>query len=181
MSVSEETYQRVALEDPSGRWELHCGRLRQKPLMSADHNQTEFRLVVSLVQGLDLQRFQVRSDSGSVRLASGSYYIPDVYVVPVGLVQAQLGNPGLEVFVAPLPLVIEVWSPSTGAYDLETKLREYRERGDIEIWLVHPLEHTIMAWVRQPNGGYAETLYIDGAVRPTALPGVVIDLAELFK
>jgi hypothetical protein len=33
--------------------------------------------------------------------------------------------------------VVEVWSRSTGAYDVETKLQGYREHGDAEI-LVHP-------------------------------------------
>jgi hypothetical protein len=27
MPISEETFERVALEDPDGKWELHCGRL----------------------------------------------------------------------------------------------------------------------------------------------------------
>src|SRR5205807_3903156 len=108
MPVSERTYKTVAMEDPSGRWELHCGQLRQKPLMSADHNQTIFRLLASLFQQVDLRMFQIRSDLGSVRLSSSGYYVPDVYVVPADLVGSQLGTPKLEVFTAPLPLVIEV-------------------------------------------------------------------------
>ena len=39
MAISERTFQQLALEDPSGHWELHCGQLRQKPPMSAEHNQ----------------------------------------------------------------------------------------------------------------------------------------------
>jgi hypothetical protein len=34
MAVSQQTYERVALEDPDGRWELHGGRLREKPGMT---------------------------------------------------------------------------------------------------------------------------------------------------
>jgi Uma2 family endonuclease len=180
MPVTESTYKKVALEDPNGRWELHCGQLRQKPLMSADHNQTIFRLLASLFQQLDLQAFQVRSDLGSVRLLSSGYYVPDIYVVPAALVHPQLGASPLEVFTAPLPLVIEVWSPSTGEYDVETKLPEYQARGDLEIWCVHPLAHTLRAWVRQPDGRYVETLHTGGVVRPSALAGVQIDLGTLF-
>ena len=37
MPVSEETFERVALEDPEGRWELICGKLREKPAMTTEH------------------------------------------------------------------------------------------------------------------------------------------------
>ena len=33
MPVSAETYERVALEDPEGKWEPVCARLRRKPIM----------------------------------------------------------------------------------------------------------------------------------------------------
>jgi Uma2 family endonuclease len=180
MPIREGTYQKVALEDPSGRWELHCGQLRQKPLMSSDHNETLTRLFGWLFQQLDMEHFRVRSNAGSVRHSAASYYIPDVYVVPAESVRSQQGRPRLEVFRVPLLLVIEVWSPSTGDYDVEVKLREYQHRGDLEIWRVHPYEHTITSWVRQPDGSYLERTYASGMVRPTALPDVAIDLDGLF-
>ena len=180
MPVSERTYKKVALEDPNGRWELHNGELRQKPHMSADHNRTISRLFGWVFQQVDQERFEVRSNLGHVRRSSRSYYLPDVHVVPVELVQPQIGTRRLEVFATPLPLVIEVWSPSTGDYDLETKVPEYQARGDLEIWRVHPFEHTVIAWVRQPNGTYLESLHSGGIIRPAALPAVSIDLDKLF-
>ena len=86
----------------------------------------------------------------------------------------------LEVYDEPMPLVVEVWSPSTGDYDVEEKLREYQRRGDLEIWRIHPYKRTLTAWVRQPNGSYSETLYRSGTIRPTNLTGVEFDLAGLF-
>ena len=79
-----------------------------------------------------------------------------------------------------MPLVVEVWSPSTGDYDVETKLQEYQRRGDLEIWRIHPYEQTLTAWRRQPDGSYTETLYRGGRVQPVALPNVTIDLDDLF-
>jgi hypothetical protein len=38
MPVGEATYERVALEDPDGEWELDCGRLWSKPGMTTQHN-----------------------------------------------------------------------------------------------------------------------------------------------
>ncbi len=92
--------------------------------MSADHNQATSRLFGWLFQQLDPDEFQVRSNLGTVRRSSERYYVPDVHVVPIDLVRRQLGNQRLEVFVQPLPLVVEVSSPSTGDYDVETKLPE---------------------------------------------------------
>ena len=80
-----------------------------------------------------------------------------------------------------MPLVVEVWSPSTGDYDVMTKLQQYQFRGDAEIWLVHPYDRTLTAWRRRPDGSYSETLYREGSIEPVALPGVCIELASLFE
>ena len=183
MAVSEEMYRQLALEDPHGSWELHCGVLRQKPGMSFEHSHVLVDLFVLLQQQLDKQEFTVRPSLGRVRRSPEHYYIPDVYVVPTDLVQEgrRLHPRALEVYEAPLPLVVEVWSPSTGAYDLESKLPEYQRRGDLEIWRIHPYERTLTAWRRQPDGSYTETLYRGGTMQPVALPGVTIDLDALFS
>lgn len=181
MPVSDKTYRMLALEDPEGQWELHCGELRQKPAMSVDHNRGATRLLLQLGRQLDESEFDVRANMGHVRRASDSYYIPDVYVIPIELVRAQLGTHKLEVYEAPLPLVVEVWSPSTGDYDVETKIGEYQRRGDQEIWRLHPYDHTLMTWRRQADGTYVVTIYRGGTVEPMALPGVTIDLDALFR
>jgi Uma2 family endonuclease len=87
----------------------------------------------------------------------------------------------LEVYEDPMPLVAEVWSPSTGDYDVEVKLREYQLRQDREIWRIHPYEQTLTAWRRQPDGTYSEAVYTSGSVQPVALPNVTIPLADLFE
>ena len=76
--------------------------------------------------------------------------------------------------------MVEVWSPSTGHYDFATKLQGYRERGDAEIWFIHPYERTLTAWRRQPDGSYAEETYRGGPVPVVSLPGVVIDFDALL-
>ena len=83
-------------------------------------------------------------------------------------------------FAEPLPLVVEVWSPTTGRYDLATKLKGYKERGDLEIWYIHPYERTLTVWRRQPDGSYDEALYEGGIVPVVSLPGVSIDLDALL-
>jgi Uma2 family endonuclease len=180
MPVSEQKFLRLALGDPDGHWELHCGNPRQKPSMTAAHNDIMLYLALQLGQQLDREDFRVRSNAGHVRRSAENYYIPDVFVVPTALVRPLLPTHRLETYAVPLPLVVEVWSPSTGDYDVKTKLLEYERRGDLEIWLIHPFERTLTAWRHQPDGSYAETRFEGGQVRPVALPGVTIDLDALF-
>jgi len=178
--VSEQTFRQLALEDPEGHWELHCGIPRQKPGMTLEHNSIMSELHGILWQQLDHTQFQVRSNSGHVRHTPQNYFIPDVFVIPVALQAPLRGTRALESYDAPLPLVVEIWSPSTGGYDIEVKLREYQRRGDLEIWRIHPYDHTLTAWRRQPDGSYAEARCDGGTVQPLALPGVTIDLDALF-
>lgn len=181
MPVGVREYEQTALNDPDGRWELEDGCLRQKPTKTAQHNQTQFRLGVQLTQQLDLDRYEWRLDNSRAARRPRSFYIPDLFVVPIEYVQRKLeGPPRLEVFDEPLPLVVEVWSPSTGRYDMESKLPVYRQRGDLEIWRIHPYERTVTAWRRQPDGSYSEMTYRSGRIELHALPGVTIDIDRLF-
>ncbi len=149
--------------------------------MTTWHNRTAWLLGVELQNQLGRDRYEVRVDAGRTQRSPSHYFIPDVMVIPLAYVRRGLAdNYGLEAYPDPLPLVVEVWLPSTGDYDVDTKLPEYQRRRDLEIWRLHPYEHTLIAWVRQADGSYSETLYRGGDVRPAALPGVAIDLDALF-
>jgi Uma2 family endonuclease len=180
MTITEEEYLKLALEEVDEQWELHCGVPVRKPGMTAPHNRTIYRLGGMLYQQLDPSRFEARVNAGRVRRAADRYYIPDLMVMPIEVVQPQLEGMALEFYATSLPLVVEIWSPSTGDYDVRVKLADYQRRGDLEIWFVHPYERTLAAWVRQADGLYQETIYRGGKVRPSALPGVEIDLESLF-
>ncbi len=80
----------------------------------------------------------------------------------------------------PLPLVVGVWSPPTGAYDVDGKLVEYQRRGDHEIWLIHPYERTLTTRRRQLDGTYTEDVHRGGSITPASLPGVTITIDTLY-
>lgn len=181
MPVSDKTYEQVALEDVEGHWELVCGRLRRKPDMTMEHNSVARRLAFLLQSQLPLDQYEVSVNAARVRLGDGTAFIPDVAVVPVTLMRHLAGSGRLESYDAPLPFVAEVWSPSTGEYDVDAKLPEYRARGDLEIWRVHPYQGSVIAWRRQADGSYTESVHADGTVRIESLPSVVIDLERLFR
>jgi Uma2 family endonuclease len=182
MPVSEQTYLQLAAEDPEGHWELHCGHLRRKPEMTTEHDATMHNLGFLLHQQLNRAEFVVRINTGRTRRSPSRYYIPDVCVIPARQIRQLLEHPGtFAVFRDPLALVAEVWSPSTGDYDVRDKLVEYQRRGDLEIWLIQPYERTLAAWRRQTDGSYTESLFSEGTIEPIALPGVSIALAALFE
>ena len=179
--MSEEAYQQFALGDPQGQWELYRGQLREKPGMSVEHGGITDNLLVVLYSQLDRNEYRIRTTHARLRRSADTYYVPDIAVIPTAFVQALLDQPGsLDAYPEPLPLVVEIWSPSTGQYDINEKLPDYQARGDLEIWYVHPYERTLTTWRRQSQGTYTETVYGGGNVRPESLPGVVINLATLF-
>lgn len=180
--VSETEYRWLSLGNPPGVVELVRGRLRERPGMSVEHGDIMVLLTAMLHNQLDRREFKVRVQHARLRLSSQTYYIPDLAVVPTSLEHTLRVRPGtLDAYPEPLPLVIEIWSPSTGDYDINEKLRDYQRRSDLEIWRIHPYDRTLTAWRRQSNGEYAETVYLDRVVYPEFLAGVAIDLETLFS
>ncbi|MGH2615029.1 MAG: Uma2 family endonuclease [Thermomicrobiales bacterium] len=179
--LTEAEYREFALGDPQGQWELLRGQLREKPGMSVEHGGVMIALVKQLLQQLDPNAYTPRVNHARLRRSADTYFVPDIAVIPAALEQALRERPGsLDAYGEPLPLVIEIWSPSTGDYDVTDKLPDYQRRGDREIWHVHPFERTLTAWRRQPNGPYTESVYQSGTVYPDSLPGMAIDLDALI-
>jgi len=179
--VSEKAFRKQVLADPSGGWELHCGQLRQKPPMTFEHNHQGRHLAAMLIRQLDDRLFEVSQNAGHLRTSADRYYTPDVMVIPLELLRPHRGRSDeLETYAGPLPLVVEIWSPSTGNYDVDSKLPQYQARGDLEIWRLHSYDCTLTRWVRQPDGSYVESVHQHSVIQPVALTGVTIDLDTLF-
>lgn len=179
--VSEALYLELVLADPDGKWELRDGELRSKPPMTWEHDRMAWRVGYRLQEQLPFDLYEVRVDAGRARRSATNYYIPDVMVIPMEMARRLFDRPGMvEAYPEPLPLVVEVWSASTGDYDARDKLPEYRRRGDAEIWFIHPYQRTLIAWRKQPDDSYTELVHEGGTIRPVALPNVAIDLEEIL-
>jgi Uma2 family endonuclease len=183
MPVTEATYERLALEDGDEQWEYVCGHVRKKPPMTQEHESVGWWLAVTIQNQLDREHFEARFNSGRTRRPGSTWLVPDVVVIPVAYFDKTRGTGRLEVYDDPFPFVAEVWSKSTADYDIETKFQEYRKRGDLEIWRLHPYERSVMAWRRQSDGSYDETRYSldDGEAPVLSLPRVVVKFAEIFE
>ena len=179
--MSEQEYRELALNDTDHRWELWDGVLVEKPLMSMKHDDIAFYLGLALANQLDRNVYRVNVNGGKTRRSEGTYFIPDVVVIPAALKRPFEDDPrAFNAFAEPLPLVVEMWSRTTAHYDIAAKLPTYRERGDLEIWYIHPYERTLTVWRKLPAGGYAEDLYRGGIVPVASLPGVTIDFDALL-
>ena len=180
-TISEREYRDLALHDPDCAWELWDGALVAKPPMSRRHDDVAFFLGHMLQSQLDRAEFRVNVNGGKTRYTGRNYFEPDVIVIPATLVQPFANDPyTFNAYAEPLPLVAEIWSPSTGAYDIAAKIPLYRQRGDREIVFLHPYERFLAAWRRQPDGSYTDQTYRGGIVPFTSLPGVTIDLDALL-
>lgn len=179
MPVTMETYERLALEDPDSRWELVGGTVERKPGITTGHNDVIDALQFTLMQQLPRSEWVIRPGTSRVQIPNGNVRIPDLFVV-ARTVKMTRRRDNLEVYVEPLPLIVEVWSPSTGREDRVSKVPEYQARGDLEIWLLHPFRQRLTAHRRHPDGTYAEQVLTSGMITPVALPDVTIDIAALF-
>lgn len=180
--ISEADYVRLALDDYKTKWELHDGILVEKPLMSFTHVDVLDTLDHQLAQQLDFREYRILVNDGRLRREPGTYLIPDVSILPSEtLRRLRRAQPeGLGVFDEPFLFVAEARSPSTGNYDVNVKIPVYKERGDREIWRIHPQQRTVTRWTRNDNGIYTETELTSGQVHLFALPHVVVDLDTLF-
>ena len=181
MPVAERTFEEIALDDPDVRWELHGGMLREKPGVSEEYSRLYSELAYVLRRQLDPADYVVKTNGPHLRTLDGSHYIPDVVVITASVARAKRGRVGrLETYETPLPLVVEIWSPSTGDRDMADKIPGYRARGDQEIWRLHPYDESLRIWRREPDGSYREEERSSGVVEILSLPGVRIDLDALF-
>jgi Uma2 family endonuclease len=179
--VSAEEYERIALAEPDRKWEWERGLLREKAGMSYGHFTAAFELGVALRNQLPRDRYHVNVNGPRLKRVDISYYVPDVIVVSAEKTVEFRRDPTLlEAYAEPALLVVEVWSPSTGDHDLQTKLHAYKARGDLEIWLLHPFERRLTVWRRQTDGAYTEELFDGGPITPIALPEATINLDDFF-
>lgn len=177
--ISEQEYRELALSEP--HWELWDGEPREKPGMSSTHEDIAAYLSYLLQGQLDRKEWRLSVNGAKTQISASTYFIPDVVVVPAASVIEFRDDPRhLAAHAEPLPLVVEVWSRTTGSYDFERKLSTYRERGDAEIWYIHPYQRTLTVWLHQPDGSYTTQVFASGKVTLTSLPGVVIDLDDLL-
>jgi hypothetical protein len=104
--MSDEQYQQFVLAQPDGQWELHDGRLVEKPGVTWEHMDVASQLSYLLQGQLDRSAYRVFIES-RVRRPAATVFMPDVMVVPTAYGEPFRGRPGtLAIFSDPLPLIV---------------------------------------------------------------------------
>ena len=128
---------------------------------------------------LDRSEYRVFVE-GRARRPADTIFIPDGMIVPTAYGVDLVDERRLAIFSDPLPLVAEIWSPSTGNYAVDIKIPVYRQRGTADIWNIHPFDRTLVRSVRQSDGTHLKSIHRGGIATLAALPNVEIDLDRLF-
>jgi len=134
-----------------GRWEYFDGEVVDMAGGSLNHNQIASN--ISRVLGNKLDDKGCRALPGDMRLKVPKalpYRYPDVVVVcgepVIEIVQGQ------EMLVNPL-VIVEVLSPSTKAYDFDTKFTAYQSIASFQEYLLVAQDRPhVTQYVRQPGG-----------------------------
>ena len=150
--------------------ELIRGMLVREPSPTAYHQGLALKIGMRLAEVAGVHRVLLAPID--VHLDESSVLQPDVLLL--GAADAW----GPEVRQTAIPaLVVEVLSPSIAIRDREVKTDLYLRAGVEEVWLVDPDARTVEA--RTASG--ARVVVAPGSIATPVLPGLAIDLKELFS
>jgi|ERR1035438_3829993 Uma2 family endonuclease len=167
--LSFEEFER--LPDEPGKVELLDGELIQLPPAKRKHMAVARRIYLLLVRavaeaGNSANLDEVYFETG-YKFSSRAWLQPDVSI-------PHRDHPGGDYFESAPALAVEVISESNTAEQMDRKVNVYLTNGGVEVWLVYP--KTRCVWVYRE--GHAEQ--VKGVLRSSLLPGLELDLTQLF-
>ena len=166
--------------------ELIKGRLlRKMSAPTSEHQQLASRFHGELYALLKRQPCQVFPAPFDVRLlrdsGNGDAQITTVVQPDISVIcdAARIDKRGC--LGAP-DWIIEIVSPGSLVLDTRTKFNLYAESGVREYWIAFPGEQAVTAYALSEAGQYEPTAtYAEpGPMRPSSLPGLEIDWADIF-
>lgn len=170
----------MAMPDDGYRYELDEGKLVRLP-MSSNESSDIAGGVLSALRGYAYPR-----KLGRVTGADGAYILRrDPYTVripDVGFVSASRMPPREErrrfLELAP-DIAVEVVSPSDNARDVQAKVREYLDFGVRLVWVVHPIQRTVMVYAADRT---ERILHVDDTLDGgDVLPEFTLEVADIFN
>ena len=159
------------LPDEPGKAELLDGELLQSPPGKIKHMEIVRRIHVLLMNAVD--KGAVPARLGDVYFETGYKFSSRRWLQPDVSIP-YYDQPRGDYFESAPALAVEVISESNTAAQMDRKVEIYLSNGGVEVWLVYP--DTRCVWVYRE--GHAEQ--VKGVLRSSLLPGLEIDLAELF-
>lgn len=166
-------------EDRSVRYEFADGELLVTPAPSEYHQRAIRLLYRQLDEFVERRRYgEVRLGPSVVRVASGTLFQPDIYVVP----SLDGKRPRADVPVTKASLIVEVLSPGSIRHDRLTKRYHYLRGTVRDYWIVDLDGEVIERWLQ----GDDRPTIVDQRIewRPsgsTEGEALVIDVAAFFR
>lgn len=160
------------------RYEIIDGEPHVSPAPSRLHEKLTVRLLLLIYAYLTEHGLgdDVYTAPVDVHFSGYDGVQPDlVYVSPAR--RSILGEPG-SINGAP-DLIVEIFSPSSRAYDQLVKARLYATAGVPELWHADPEAESLTDFALE-GGAYVPVPQVDGRARSLVLPGLEIDVAALF-
>lgn len=173
LRMSADEYLRLS---DDGHWyELVDGVVLLSPSPTPQHQQVAGEIHYQIMAFLRTRRLGSAYLETDVRLDETLVYRPDLVFV-----RAERVLENWELIRHPPDLVLEVVSPKNRRYDIETKKPDYERYGVGEFWLIDPRRKT-MTFYRLEAGRYVEVAPEQDRLPSTAIPGFILDLAEVRK
>ena len=158
------------------RYELVCGEIRRREVASAIHSALLARLGALIHDALKPQPEQVALLSAALAIlgCADTCYLADIAVAPT----PERWDDRL---IRDPILIVEILSPSTTAFDRQTKVPDYRRIASVrEILLVD--SESVFAEILRREGDHWITEIVQGPVATLSLSSVplTIPMAELY-
>ncbi len=164
--------------DDGQRYELFDGEIFVSPTPSQRHqwaSQLLNRRLDRYVESHGLGRVYVAPLD--VRLDHDVVLEPDIFFIRSGSSADDVTTTWIE---GPPSLVVEILSKSTAARDLQRKRALYEQFSIEEYWIVDTSKPAITA-LRSIDGRYEPITQSSGHFTSQAVPGLEIDIAEIFS
>lgn len=165
--------------------EIIRGRIyKMSPAPSTDHQRVSMQLSIMLGYHLKKQSCQVFAAPFDVVLPQrqGDYDGADVVVQPDLCVVSDTDKIKPQGCFGAPDWIIEILSPHTAKKDLQDKFEVYEEAGVREYWMVDPLHRSVEVFFLVDQSYRRLGAYVaSDKLVPTTLPGLVINLSEVFK
>lgn len=143
------------LSNDGNRYELIDGTLYSMSSPTGEHQEIVGEVYFQLRDYLKNKQCKVYLSPFDVKINKKDIVQPDLFILCDRRELQGTDNKYLE---GPPDLVIEVWSESTGRYDLMGKRRKYQSAGVREYWVIMDVGF-VYVYLPDDNGIYYETMY----------------------
>jgi Uma2 family endonuclease len=169
----------IALPDDGKRYEIIEGEVSMTPAPSPRHQEIQVRLSAALFFFVDKHSLgRVLSSPIDLVLSMVDVVQPDVLFVA----RDRLHIIAKKNLVGIPNLIVEILSPSSTTRDQKEKLNLYQRYGLPEYWIVDPDSQTVDVYLSAANRlEKVETLKIGEQLHSRQVPGLVLELSDVFK